>query len=323
MKYDFITIGGAVIDETFKADEGELIDNSQDILRQKLIGFEYGAKVILKDHHEYFGGGASNAAVCLSRLGFKSAAFVQVGNDERGLKILANFKKEKVSIKFVKVSHELSTGFSFVLVTKGNEHIIFTSRGANESLSVNFVEKKALEQGKWLYISSLSGEWEKVLDKALAVVGPKKAWNPGSTQLKAGLRKLSKYIKKVDVLVLNQDEATELAISDKKYKKKSKAYLKKTENLLKILKSYCSGIVVITKGDKGAYAYDGEKIYHEKAKKIAGIQDTTGVGDAFSSSFVAGLHNFNGNIKRAMKLGIQNSGYVLKKTGAQNGLMKI
>jgi len=41
MKYDIITIGGATEDITFYTKEGVLIDNKKDVLRQKLLAFEY------------------------------------------------------------------------------------------------------------------------------------------------------------------------------------------------------------------------------------------------------------------------------------------
>ncbi len=323
MKYDFITIGGAVIDETFDTEEGQLVDNSQDLTKQKLVGFEYGAKISISNYRKYFGGGAANTAVSLSRLGYKTATVSQLGNDQRGRDILENFKKERVSTKFIKVSQSMPTGFSFILVTKSNEHIAFTHRGANEGLQINFAEKKALNQAKWLYITSLSGEWEKVLDKVFSVVGVRFAWNPGSVQLKAGAKKLKKYIKYADVLVLNRDEAIELALSDDRWKKKSKKFLKKPENLLKVIKELGAEIAVVTCDKEGAYAYDGEKVYYEKSANVNNVADTTGVGDAFSSSFVAGLEYHQGNIQKAMKLGVKNSASVLKKPGAQNGLMKV
>ena len=45
MKYDFLSIGGMTEDLVFFTDEGILLDNKDDILRQKLLAFEYGAKI--------------------------------------------------------------------------------------------------------------------------------------------------------------------------------------------------------------------------------------------------------------------------------------
>ena len=53
------------------------------------------------------------------------------------------------------------------------------------------------------------------------------------------------------------------------------------------------------------------------------IADTTGIGDTFCSTFVAGLEIYQGDFKKAMKLAMKNAASVLKKSGAQNGLMEL
>jgi len=90
MKYDFVTIGGATRDIAFFTDEGVLIRNKENPfnMRQKLLAFEYGAKIRIDEFINLFGGGASNAAVNLVGLGFKTAAIVEVGDDENGRAIL-------------------------------------------------------------------------------------------------------------------------------------------------------------------------------------------------------------------------------------------
>jgi len=70
----------------------------------------------------------------------------------------------------------------------------------------------------------------------------------------------------------------------------------------------------------GAYIYDGKQIYFEKASKQKSI-DTTGAGDAFNSSFLAGLIIYNNDIKKSLKLAILRSGNVVSNIGAQSGLL--
>ena len=135
-KYDFITIGGATEDITFYTHEGLMIANRKDILRQKLLAFEYGTKIKIDHSNSTFGGGAANAAVCFSRLGFKAAALVAVGDDERGGKITANLKKEKVDTNLVQKIKGVESGYSFILTGLDSEHIVFSNRGANSQLSI-------------------------------------------------------------------------------------------------------------------------------------------------------------------------------------------
>ena len=82
MAFDFIAIGGATRDISFFTNDGVLFANPKDILRQKLLAFEYGAKIRVDHFYYTYGGGAANVAVNLSNFGFKSACLAAVGDDE-------------------------------------------------------------------------------------------------------------------------------------------------------------------------------------------------------------------------------------------------
>lgn len=323
-KYHILTIGGATCDITFYTNEGILIDNKKDLLRQKMIGFEYGAKIKISKTYNTFGGGAANAAVCFSRLGFCVASIVSVGNDDRGESIIKNFKKHKVETKFVQKIKAEETSFSFILVSSryNNEHIVFSNRGANNRLVVS-LKNSVAENVKWIYITSLSGEinhWRQNLENIFKIDKPKIAWNPGGRQIAGGIKVIGKYLKRVTVLIMNRDEALELATTSK-YRKKTKEYLNNIKNLLKILYEFSPSIVVITCSSRGAYAYDGKKNYYQNTVKEKKRIDTTGVGDAFGSTFVAGLDIYSGDISKALQLASKNAASVIENVGAQNGLI--
>lgn len=84
MQYDVITIGGATEDIIFYTKEGILIDNKQNLTKQKLLAFEYGAKIKIDKTFFGFGGGGANTAVSFSRFGFKTAVLTAIGDDDRG-----------------------------------------------------------------------------------------------------------------------------------------------------------------------------------------------------------------------------------------------
>ena len=65
-KFDLVTVGGATVDISFYSKEGELISTGN-IIKQKLLAFEYGAKIVADRVFTTFGGGCSNAAVAASR----------------------------------------------------------------------------------------------------------------------------------------------------------------------------------------------------------------------------------------------------------------
>ena len=325
MKYDFIAIGGIVEDITFYTDEGVVVENKQDILKQKLIGFEYGGKIRVEDINRYPGGGANNAAVCLSRLGFKTALLAAVGEDETGKKMIKNLVDNGVDTRLVRVLKGGETGFTFVVVNKDREHVAFIYRGVNSLLEITKIEAHMLSYAKWLYIASLSGDWEKVLDKVFSVKDALIAWNPGGAQLAAGAAKLRKYIQKTAVFMVNKAEAIELAASIGKDKNKDEKFFNDTKNLLVALKELGPDGVVITDGGNGADFYDGEEFRHEDSLRVSRnkISDTTGVGDSFCSTFIAGLEKYEGDHKKAMKLAMKNAAANLQAPGAQNGLITI
>ncbi len=321
MKYDVITIGGATEDITFYTKEGVIMDNKKDILKQKLLAFEYGAKIKIDKAYSSFGGGAANAAVCFSLLGFKAACLIAVGNDERGVKIIKNLEKRGVDASMAQKHKDIESGFSFLLVGRDNEHIVFSNRAANTKLQITDLDLENLKNTNWIYIMSLYGQWQDVLDKIFSVHGVKVAWNPGNAQFDAGFPALGKYFKKTKVLVVNKDEAIELVVSDEKHKKKSARFLKNMKNLLAIIQGWGPEIAVITNGKYGADAYNGVKYYHQNILREKKRIDTTGVGDAFGSSFVAGLELYQGDIEKAIKLAIKNTASVISEHGAQNGLL--
>ncbi len=321
MKYDVITIGGATEDITFYTCEGVLIDNKKDVLRQRLLAFEYGAKIQVDKAYSTFGGGATNAAVCLSRLGLNVASLVAIGDDGRGELIERNLKKYGVDISLAQKVKGIESGFSFLLVGQSNEHIVFSNRAANTKLQITEEDLENLKYANWIYITSLSGKWRDVLKNIFLVQGIKIAWNPGHIQLHLGVRAISKYFEKTKVLIVNKDEATELVLSDEQYKNKNLKFLNNIKNLLTIIKGWGPEIVVITNGKYGADAYDGRKFYHQDILQEKKREDTTGVGDAFGSTFIAGLELYNGNIKKAMQLSVKNTASVIGQQGAQNGLL--
>lgn len=321
MKYDVITIGGATEDITLYTQEGVLVDNKDDILKQKLLAFEYGAKIKIDKTFSGFGGGATNAAVCLASLGFKAAALIAVGDDGRGESIKKNLEKRGVDASMVQIIKAVESGFSFLLVGQDNEHIVFSNRAANTKLIINSADLENLKNTNWIYATSLYGQWQDALDKVFSVHGVKVAWNPGNAQFDAGVNILAKYLKKTKVIIVNKDEAIELVVSDEKYKQKSSRYLKNMKNLLAIIQGWGPEIVVITNGKYGADAYNGVKFFHQDILREKKRVDTTGVGDAFGSSFIAGLEFYQGNIEKAMKLAIRNTASVISQQGAQNGLL--
>jgi len=164
------------------------------------------------------------------------------------------------------------------------------------------------------YLGSLSGETHKIIEPLVDYAvkkGIKIAANPvGTTQLGVGLDKLVSVLNKMDVLVVNQEEASKITGLDYA---DEKAVFKKLDEIV-------DGIVVVTKGSKGVVVSDGKNLYSAGIPK-SGLVDRTGAGDSFASAFVSGWIEKQ-DIIHAIQLGTANATSVLQKFGATNGLLK-
>ena len=314
--FNIITIGSCIRDIVFYTDQAEFIKNPKDDpTKVYLLGFEYGAKIKSDEIVYSFGGGAANTAVNFANLGMKTGIISCLGKDGVAVEIKKRLQQKKVNPAFLETSKKTPTGLSFLVVDKkSHEHFVLVSYGANNDLQVNEQLLKKVNTN-WFYVSSLNvRNWPQIMNR-LVKTKKKIAWNPGSTQLKAGYKFLKKYFSAIEVLLLNKDEAIELCLSaGLKMKNWSAA------NLAEIIWGFGANIVAVTDGANGAWICNDGKVYFNKPHHNK-PKDTTGAGDCFGSTFVAGLMKTNYQIKQAMKLAIANTSSLVFTTGAQEGLL--
>lgn len=315
-----VTVGGLTEDVFFSVDDFRLVPEKPGGRGPAFLAFEYGGKVGISALSSSCGGGAANAAVSFSRLGFKTAIIGDIGGDDRGRRIAANLAHNKVKLTFLDEHAYLQSGVSYILVTPNHEHIVFTYRGANGASAISRAEASVLSRAGWTYLTSLSGAWKKVAQPVFSH-SQKVAWNPGREQIAAGLKVMAPFLKKTSVLICNRAEATSLVMSG--FKTQVSKAAPSLAALAKILHAAGPRLVLITDGEKGAGAYDGRAWYAQKAQLVKRAVNTTGVGDAFGSSFVAGLELHNGDIARALELASRNAASVVAHQGAQAGLLRL
>ena len=74
--------------------------------------------------------------------------------------------------------------------------------------------------------------------------------------------------------------------------------------------------IVITRGEKGAIAINGDNVIECKAKKNIEVLDLTGAGDLFAAGYIHGVVN-NMNIKESLEKGTELSSKIIQKIGAR------
>lgn len=323
--FDVVTVGSVIRDVTLFTNQGQVFKTPNNLTAQRVIGFEYGAKVNVSNAHFGCGGGAANAAVTFHRLGLRAAVISRVGADAEGLELRRSLERQGVACGLVQLDRTQHTALSAIVASSRGEHdhVVFVHRGAADGLRLTPAAVGRIRP-RWLYVTAMCGPfWQANLRQIFLLAektGAKVAWNPGGEQLSAGRRVLERWLRQTAVLQLNKDEAIELALSGIKLGKRNPSFLNKPLYLLNILSEWGPKCVVITDGEHGAYALSGGKVFRQKSLRRK-VVDTTGVGDAFGAAFVTGFHLSHGALDLALRWGVLNAASVLTKVGAQQGIM--
>jgi ribokinase len=321
--FDIITIGGATTDTFVETDKAKIMRIETPATTQGYLCFDYGEKLEL-DHIAYdIGGGATNAAVNLSNLGFKTGIVVKIGEDLTAQAIMQRLNERNIDESMVIKDKSGKSGFSIILTSFEGDRTVLMYRGTNSTISCNDIDKEKIKQTKWIYFASLSGDSNKILDDMAMFAeenGIKTAFNPGSTQIKRGLEDLRKIFETAEILIMNRSEASAVTgIPDKPTEGDPLEDLNIEEMLLKI-KSTCPGVVLITEGKKGVHVIDGNTRYYAPSFPVK-VVSTLGAGDAFASTFVGSMIKYDGDVEKAIKFASINSANVVKIFGAQQGFL--
>jgi len=211
--YDCISIGSSLVDIFISSKDLEAKRNKE----QQIL--TYGDKLDLSDFHIFTGGGASNTAVALARLGYKVAVISETGQDEFSDLIIADFAREGVATQLLIREKLERTGGSVLLVTKDGERIALTYRGAASMLDPYDIPAFWLTQAKWIHLSSIAGQKDtlsKIFRSLIKNQDTKLSWNPGKSEINL-LLKQTFDLEEIpcEVFFVNQQEWSMLATMQK------------------------------------------------------------------------------------------------------------
>jgi len=299
-KFDIITFGSASED---------IFITSKDFFRRNLC-FPVGEKIEIDQILIRTGGGGTNTAATFSLQGFKTAFCGCVGKDYAGFLVLMDLKRFGISSEFVYSFENKTTNHSVILSEQEKGRTILVYRDASNYPPKNFNLNKL--KTSWFYLAPLGGRFARNSKKIINFAKKNKikvALNPSKLQIALLKNEIYKLLPKIDVLLVNEQEARMLFGS-----------YKNEQTLFQKLRKYVSGYLIITKGNKGSVVLDGKNIFKAGIIKVK-VQDRTGAGDAYGSGFVAGIIKRNDPIF-AIQLATANSAACLEQWGAKEGLLK-
>ena len=169
-----------------------------------------------------------------------------------------------------------------ILVTPDSERTMCTFLGTAGKINENDVNSEAIKKSEIIFLEGYlwdEGKPKKAFDKAIN--NANKVAMSLSDQFcvdrhKPHFLNLVKY--KLDIIFANQQEITSLI--------EAKNFSEVIDFSKKLKK-----LVVVTRGEKGAIAINGEEIFEIDGKKNLKIVDLTGAGDLFAAGFIHGYIN--------------------------------
>lgn len=311
--YDIITFGSAAQDINLKSKAFKVTKDNKDFVTGEGLCLALGSKIDIEDIKFTSGGGGTNTAVTFAKQGFKTAFCGVVGDDTAGKEIIDELKRLKVDTNLVVKTKEKETNHSVVISSEGEDRTILAYRGASDLFGKDNIPWSKLKT-KWIYLAPLSGllcdTFEDIVNFAFENK-IKIAVNPGNTQLSLPTEDIIRILKKIDILILNQEEASFL----------TKISFHEESEIFKKIDEMCPGVAVMTKGGEGVVVSDGKYLYSAAPHPDRKIVDTTGAGDSFAAGFLSDYIRHNGDIEKAVQLGIANSEANIAEIGAKTGLL--
>lgn len=305
---DLLSIGDANLDAFIVPSESETLCEID--TKKSLIAFSYGDKIPVRNLEFCVGGNTANNAVGSARLGLNVGAVLTLGDDSTGIQIIEKLKAENVDLSYCIQQPSTLSNFN-VVVTYTGERTIFTYHAPR---SYEFPVQ--LPKVPWVYLTSM-GESYRPFYTHMAewfVKNPdiKIAFNPGSWQLRGGIKEIGNIFKLSYITFVNKEEAEKLTGFEPK--------ATVTKELLMALSGLGPQISVITDGGNGAYLFDGHKFLSCGIMPMDAYE-RTGAGDAFGSGFLSAVIKGK-SMEEALIWGTVNSASVIGYVGAQKGLLK-
>ena len=303
-------IGNAIVDVICKVNDNFIEQNKLTKSTMKLFFDENEFQNLLKNlkiEKTVSGGSVANSIVGMSQLGDKVGFIGKISDDEFGSNYEKGLKKEDVEYFYSKKKEKLPTGTCLILVTPDSERTMCTFLGIAGKINENDVSSDAIKKSEIIFLEGYlwdEGEPKKAFDKAIN--NANKVAMSLSDLFCVDRHKphfLNLVKNKLDITFANEQEITSLIDA------------KNFEEVINFSKKL-NRLMVITRGEKGAVAINGDYVVENDVQKNLNIVDLTGAGDLFAAGFLHGYIN-RLSTKECLIKGTEMSSKVIQQIGAR------
>src|SRR5210317_2236333 len=249
-----LIIGNAIVDVICKVNDNFIEKNNLTKSTMKLYFDENEFKNLLtnlKIEKTIAGGSVANSIVGLSQLGNKVGFIGKVSDDDFGHKYEEGLKKEDVEYFYSKKKEKLPTGTCLILVTPDSERTMCTFLGTAGKINEGDINADIIKKSEIIFLEGYlwdEGEPKKAFDKAIRYAN--KTAMSLSDQFCVDRHKshfLDLVKNKLNIIFANEQEITSLIEA-------------KNFNEVIDFSKQINKLIVITRGEKGAVAIQGEEV---------------------------------------------------------------
>ena len=302
-------IGNAIVDVICKVEDNFITDNGLTKSTMKLVDEAEFKKLLssLKIEETVSGGSVANSIVGLSQLGNRVGFIGKVNEDDLGNKYEEGLKKEKVEYFYSKKKEQLPTGTCLILITPDSERTMCTFLGTAGKINENDVNEVEIKKSEITFLEGYlwdEGDPKKAFDKAIQ--NSNKVAMSLSDLFCVERHKthfLDLVKNKLDITFANEQEITSLIDA-------------KSFDEVVLFAKQLRKLIVVTRGESGATAIQGNEVVECGVKKNLKIVDLTGAGDLFAAGFLHG-HVNNLSLKESLEKGAELSSKVIQQIGAR------
>ncbi len=303
-------IGNAIVDVICKVEDDFIIKNNLTKSTMKLIfdKKEFQSLLLnLKIEKTVSGGSVANSIVGLSQLGNKVGFVGKISDDDFGGKYEEGLKKENVNFLYSKKKEDLPTGVCLILITPDSERTMCTFLGTAGKINENDIDTYSIKKSEIVFLEGYlwdEGDPKKAFEKAIQnanTVAMSLSDKFCVDRHKVHFLELVKN--KLDIIFTNEQEIISLIDA------------KNFEDVITFSKSI-DKMIIVTRGDQGAVAINGNEVVECGIKKGLKVVDLTGAGDLFASGFLHGYIN-NMSLKDSLGQGTEMSSKVIQQVGAR------
>jgi sulfofructose kinase len=229
------------------------------------------AKMQIRDRRVLCGGQTATAISTCASLGLRSKYVGVSGTDENGRRIRAELTNRNVDITDL-IIRDAENQFAVILVDETTgERIVLWDRDDRLRLRERELPVEALAAARVVHVDDV--------DDDAAIRAARIARGAGAfvtSDIDRLTARTEELAASVTHAIFEQHVPTHLAGTND------------MEAALRKLRSRHHNVLVVTMGEHGAMALDGDRFYHEPAFKVHAL-DTTGAGDVFRGGFIYAL----------------------------------